>query len=110
VPTTPTLPPSNPIPVEGSGTPVTAPAGGSSSTIATVAVVVPQGGKVWAGNSKLTQQGTKWVYTSPALQPGQTYTLQIKASWMQGGEEKVYEMPLRVQAGDNDTVYLDRIR
>lgn len=92
-----------------SGIPVT-----STATVANpakVAVLVPQGGKVWFNDTlNPPKAGEKWVFTTDKLDPGKTYILNIKANWNEGGQDKSYSIPLRVEAGDNMTMDLTRIQ
>jgi uncharacterized protein (TIGR03000 family) len=77
---------------------------------ASVTVIVPEGGQVWFDNTLTPKTGANWVYNSPKLEPGKTYTLNIKARWAEGGQDKAYDIPLRVVAGDKMTMDLSKIR
>jgi hypothetical protein len=78
---------------------------------ATVAVIVPQGGQVWFnGELNPPRNGSKWIFTSKDLDRGKTYVLEIKARWNDGVNDQSYKIPLRMEAGDNMTVDLTKIR
>jgi uncharacterized protein (TIGR03000 family) len=91
--------------------PPSAPPATAARSMATVAVIVPEGGKVWFNDSlNPPKTGSKWVFTSEKLEPGKTFVLNIKARWEEGGKDRSYNIPLRIEAGDNMTVDLTRIR
>jgi hypothetical protein len=78
---------------------------------ATVAVIVPKGGQVWFNESlSPPKNGSKWVFTSENLDPDKTYLLEIKARWNDGESDQSYKIPLRMEAGDNMTMDLTKIR
>jgi uncharacterized protein (TIGR03000 family) len=67
---------------------------------ATVTVVVPDGAQVWFDGKEVTATGTSRVFTSPALQPGQSSVLSVKARW--GGSTRELQLPIR--SGDKMSV------
>jgi hypothetical protein len=73
---------------------------------AILTVVVPQGGQVWFDNVLTPQDGTKWIYKSPAVETGKTQVVSVKARW-EGGS---FDLPLRLQGGDNMTIDLTKTR
>jgi uncharacterized protein (TIGR03000 family) len=78
---------------------------------ATVSVIVPQGGQVWFNdNLNPLKAGSKWVFTTDKLDVGKTYVLNVKARWKEDGQDKSYSIPVRMEAGDNMTVDLTKIR
>jgi uncharacterized protein (TIGR03000 family) len=83
-----------------------------AASTATIAVVVPMGGHVWFNGSMNppSDNGSKWKFTTQKLDPGKTYVLEIKATWNDGVSDHSYNVPLRVQAGDNMTVDMTRIQ
>jgi len=93
-------------------TPLTPPIPSTTSVAASASltVIVPEGGQVWFDNTLTPQKGSKWVYNSPTLEPGKTYTVNIKARWAEGGQDKAYDIPLRIVAGDKMTMDLTKIR
>jgi uncharacterized protein (TIGR03000 family) len=102
----PTALPSLPAPLTPPGTTVS----NATPATATVNVIVPEGGQVWFDDTLTPSTGSKWVYTSPKLEPGKTYTLKIKARWAEGGQDRNYDIPLRIVAGDKTTMDLTKIR
>ena len=109
--------PSGPIPSAPGTTPNPAPDQNKdlqvSATVpgtARLVVVVPEGGQVWFDNVLTPANGNRWVYTSPPLEPGRTYSVSLKARWGEGDQAKSYEIPVRVQAGDAMTIDLSRTR
>ena len=100
----PSLPaPLNPPPTASAPTALTA-------ASATINVIVPEGGQVWFDNTLSPTKGTKWEYTSPKLEPGKTYTVNVKARWADSTGDKSYDIPLRIVAGDKMTMDLTKIR
>jgi uncharacterized protein (TIGR03000 family) len=102
----PTALPSLPAPLSPPATTVS----NATPATATVNVIVPEGGQVWFDDTLTPSTGSKWVYTSPKLEPGKTYTLKIKARWAEGGHDRNYDIPLRIVAGDKMTMDLTKIR
>ncbi len=74
--------------------PLTQPAGS-----ALVEVYVPAAADVWFDDLKTKQTGEQRTFKSPALEPGKTYLYDIKARWMENGQEVVRTRTVRVQAG-----------
>lgn len=83
----------------------------TTSAPAVVAVIVPKEGQVWF-NDQLNppKTGTRWVFSTENLQPGKTYVVNVKARWKDGEQDRSYNIPLRVEAGDNMTVDLTNMR
>jgi uncharacterized protein (TIGR03000 family) len=108
----PTTPPALPAPLPPptrqapSGTMVST----AVATAATVTVIVPEGGQVWFDNTLTPATESKWVYTSPKLEPGKTYTVNVKARWADGSQDRDYNIPLRITAGDKMTMDLTKVR
>jgi uncharacterized protein (TIGR03000 family) len=103
----PTILPSLPVPLSPPSAPTST---ALTAGTATVTVVVPEGAQVWFDNTLTPAKGTKWVYTSPKLEPSKTYTVNVKARWAEGGQDKAYDIPLRIVSGDNMTMDLSKIR
>jgi hypothetical protein len=79
--------------------------------LAKVTVIVPPEGQVWFNDSlNPPKNGSKWVYVSDKLDVGKTYVLNIKARWNENGQDKSYSIPLRMEAGDNLTMDLTKMR
>jgi len=71
---------------------------------AQIRVLVPAGAQVWVGGALTSQTGSERVFASPAIQPGRTYTYEVKARWMQEGEPVEQVKQVRVQANQTTTV------
>jgi len=81
------------------------PASATSSTTATVQVVLPSPtAEVWFGDHKTSQLGTTRHFVSPPLTLGQTYTYEIRATWMVNGQPVTQTRSVRVEAGKTATV------
>jgi uncharacterized protein (TIGR03000 family) len=95
------VPPSQPVP---SAAAATAPSG-----TATLTAIVPEGGQVWFNDTLTQSGGTAWVYTTPPLESGKTYSVDVKARWVEGSQDRSMELALRLVAGDNMTVDFTKI-
>jgi uncharacterized protein (TIGR03000 family) len=67
---------------------------------------VPENAEVWIDGQKTTETGAFREFTSPALQPGQKFTYDIKARWTENGKEVVRDRKLEFYAGDRLMVNL----
>jgi uncharacterized protein (TIGR03000 family) len=105
--TIPTLPPplANP---ELPAAPVAKPA--AAAATASITVIVPEGGQVWFDNTLTPTKGTSWSFTTTALEQGKTYTVNVKARWDEKGNDRSYDIPVRVVSGDKLTLDLTKIR
>jgi uncharacterized protein (TIGR03000 family) len=77
-------------------------AGGGSrpqDLTAHILVKIPADAEVWFGQGKTQQSGAQREFVSPALSPGKDYTYDIKARWMEGGQEVVQTRRVDVTAG-----------
>jgi uncharacterized protein (TIGR03000 family) len=63
-------------------------------------VRVPPDAEIWFEGAKTQSTGMFREFASPALEPGQDYTYQVRARWMEGGQEVNKTRELRVRAGD----------
>jgi len=75
-----------------------------SDNAARIRVLVPDGAQVWVGGELTSQTGSERVFASPSIQPGRTYTYEVKARWMQEGEPVEQVKQVRVQANEMTTV------
>jgi uncharacterized protein (TIGR03000 family) len=75
------------------------------SRAANVTVIVPDGADVWFEGNQNSQTGAKREYTSPALEPGYNYILNVRLT-PPGGTAK--EVKLYIKAGDNFTFDLTK--
>jgi len=77
-------------------------------TGAPVEVMVPATAEVWFDGYLTTQQGTVRVFQTPALQPGQTYSYQVRARWMENGQ--VHDVTRTLQVREGVPSFLDFTR
>jgi uncharacterized protein (TIGR03000 family) len=63
-------------------------------------VRVPSDAEIWFEGAKTQSTGTFREFVSPQLEPGQDYTYQMRARWMDNGQEVNKTRELRVRAGD----------
>ena len=96
------VPPSQPVPSAAAAT--------APSDTATLTAIVPEGGQVWFNDTLTQSGGTAWVYTTPPLDSGKTYTVNVKARWVEGSQDRSMDLALRLVAGDNMTVDFNKIR
>jgi uncharacterized protein (TIGR03000 family) len=73
-----------------------------------VAVKVPADAEVWFGQRKTRQAGVLREFVSPELTPGAEYTYEVRARWLEGGNEVVRARQLAVSAGAWTTVDFTR--
>jgi uncharacterized protein (TIGR03000 family) len=83
-------------------------AAGQQDLTAHVAVKVPDGAEVWFGQGKTRQRGVIREFVSPTLTPGQDYTYEVKARWMDGDKEVVQTRQIDVSAGSWKTIDFTR--
>jgi uncharacterized protein (TIGR03000 family) len=86
--------------------PATAQAGAASGQqtppaddLAHVQIKVPADAEVWFGTGKTSQTGATREFVSPPLTPGQQYTYDIRARWLQDGKEMTETRQIVVGAG-----------
>jgi uncharacterized protein (TIGR03000 family) len=79
-----------------------APAGdmGPSDRTVLIDVRVPPDAEIWFEGAKTQSTGMFREFVSPALEPGQDYTYQVRARWMENGQEVNKDRELRVRAGN----------
>ncbi len=73
---------------------------GPSDRTVLIDVRVPPEAEIWFEDNKTQSTGMFREFVSPALEPGQDYTYQMRARWMEGGQEVNKTRELRVRAGD----------
>jgi len=64
-----------------------------------IAVKVPADAEVWFGSGKTQLTGALREFVSPSLTPGKEYSYEIKARWIEGGQEVVQTRRVDVGAG-----------
>lgn len=63
-------------------------------------VIVPDpNARVWVEDSLTQQRGTDRLFVSPPLEPGKSFTYNLRASWMENGREVSQERSVTVEAG-----------
>ena len=78
---------------------------------ALIVVRVPATASVWFENTPTTRLGSERRFLSPALEPGKTHILTVKARWAGAdGKDANWDLPIRVRAGDVMTVDLTHVR
>jgi uncharacterized protein (TIGR03000 family) len=82
--------------------PDTAPA--LADTTARVTVNVPADAEIWFEGTKTTSTGSVREYRSPPLEPGSTYTYEIRARWNENGHEVDQTQKVGVTAGSQAIV------
>jgi uncharacterized protein (TIGR03000 family) len=65
-----------------------------------IAVRVPDNAVIWFDGDKTTQTGTLREFITPPLEPGQRYTYEIKAQWVENGQEVFRTRKMDIYAGD----------
>jgi uncharacterized protein (TIGR03000 family) len=67
-------------------------------------VHVPAGARVWVGGAATTQTGTERDFVSPELNPGKTYSYEVKARWTQDGQPVEETRTVKVRANETSNV------
>lgn len=70
-----------------------------AAPVATVRLYVPADAQVWFDGSATKQTGSGRAFTSPPLEPGKTYSYDVKAQWIEDGKTVVKTRTVTVQAG-----------
>jgi uncharacterized protein (TIGR03000 family) len=77
----------------------------SDPSVAGFVVQVPDpNAEVWFQDYKTKQRGNVREFESSALQPGQTYTFQVRARWMQNGRAVEQTQSVQTQPGQHANV------
>jgi len=71
---------------------------------ARISVVVPPNAQVFFDGEKTNQRGQFRRFVTPALDPGQTYTYDIKAVWDENGKKVERTNKVRVRAGQQSSI------
>jgi uncharacterized protein (TIGR03000 family) len=79
--------------------------GQQTDNTAIVRVMVPADAEVSFDGAATQQRGPMRVFQTPQLDPGRTYTYQVRAKWTENGKDMEQTRPLQVQA--NRTATLD---
>jgi uncharacterized protein (TIGR03000 family) len=63
-------------------------------------VRVPAGAEIWFNGEKTTQTGTRRLFLSPELEPGNRYAYDVTARWTEDGKsvEQTIHVPLTAGA------------
>jgi uncharacterized protein (TIGR03000 family) len=65
-----------------------------------IGVRVPENAEIWFDGEKTSQKGMFREFVTPALDPGQKYTYEIRARWNENGREVTRSRKQEVYAGD----------
>jgi uncharacterized protein (TIGR03000 family) len=60
--------------------------------------------KVWFDGSLTTMTGADRIFTSPPLEPGKTFSYEVKAQWMKDGKPVEKTVSIQVGAGKRSLV------
>jgi uncharacterized protein (TIGR03000 family) len=71
-----------------------------------IAVRVPDSAVIWFDGDKRTETGSLREFVTPPLPPGQRYTYEIKAQWVENGREVLQTRKVDIYAGDRLMVNL----
>jgi len=71
-----------------------------ASPVVTLNVRVPASADVWLNGTPVATANGFQQYASPPLTPGQNYTYDVKARWMENGQAVEQTRQLTVHAGD----------
>jgi uncharacterized protein (TIGR03000 family) len=82
------------------------PPGTSTSTLVYIDVVSPPRAEITFEDEKTKQTGSRRLFISPPIKPGQNYTYHIKAKWTENGREVVRTRTVPVRAGERVMVDL----
>jgi uncharacterized protein (TIGR03000 family) len=89
--------------------PAAEPIGGATREMPVyVDVLTPAGAEILFDGEKTTQMGSRRLYVSPPIKPGQNYAYQIKAKWNDNGREVIRDRKVTVHAGETVMVDLNK--
>jgi uncharacterized protein (TIGR03000 family) len=72
--------------------------------VARINVRVPPSAQVWFDGAKTTQTGSLREFTSPPINSDSEYSYEIRAHWMEGGQDVERNQKVSFHAGDRVTV------
>ena len=70
-----------------------------ANTPAQISLRVPDNAQVWFDGVKTTSSGSVRQFRSPPLTPGQRYTYEVRARWLENGREVTQTQQVAVTAG-----------
>jgi uncharacterized protein (TIGR03000 family) len=71
---------------------------------ARLALTVPSRAHVWLSGKEVDPNVSPLILESPPLQPGQSYTFDLKVTWPSGGKTEERTRTVKVDAGDQKTL------
>jgi uncharacterized protein (TIGR03000 family) len=83
-----------------------APAQDQAKKIASIKLLVPAAATVTVDGKPTTSTGDSRVFETPPLEPGKTFTYELKATWEEAGYKFVRMAEARVQAGKETLIDL----
>ena len=69
-----------------------------------IRVIVPADARVWFDDAPTQQTGSVRIFDTPTLEPGRSYSYQVRAQWTENGREVMQTRVARVHPGDAVTV------
>jgi uncharacterized protein (TIGR03000 family) len=82
----------------------TMPPAAATDNAAHIRVLVPAGAKITFEGKPTEQTGSVRYFNSPPLEPGKSFSYEVKASWREGDREVTKTREVPVHAGDAVTV------
>jgi uncharacterized protein (TIGR03000 family) len=76
----------------------------SDPNVAHLTVTVPADAQLWFDGAKTSQTGETRYFVTPALTPGKNYSYEVRAKWMENGQEVDRTKRVQVHAGEQDMV------
>ena len=67
-------------------------------------VLVPADAQLWFENQPTTETGSVRIFNSPPLQPGHSYTYDVRAQWRQGSQTVTRHRQVEISPGDRISV------
>src|SRR5205823_7043840 len=69
-----------------------------------IRVLVPDNAQVWFDDAPTQQTGSVRIFDTPALEPGRSYTYQVRARWTENGRDVSQTREAKIHPGDSVTV------
>jgi uncharacterized protein (TIGR03000 family) len=76
----------------------------NSENTALIDVRIPPDAELWFDGSPTTQRGPARTFTTPSLDPGRTFTYELRATWMANGQQVTQTRAVQVGAGKRSLV------
>jgi uncharacterized protein (TIGR03000 family) len=69
-------------------------------------VTLPADAELWLNGKQMQRKGADRDFITPQLKPGQTYSYQVKAQWMQEGRTREEAVDVKVRANETTNVQI----